>query len=91
MYGIPGEDEYWERVRERLEAPSRYYEPEPVRDSLYLDDELDLLEEKYGCGMAELPEGDLLDLVEEKTGICADGARWDGRFECIEYTYEEAS
>lgn len=92
MYSIPNEDEYWERLRERMETPSSLWDPEPERGTLFLDEELDDLEERYSCGMGELGECDLLEIVEEHTGIYPEAAEWDKWFECISYKYfEEAS
>ena len=92
MYGIPNEDEYWERVRECLEAPRIHQAPEMERGTLFLDEELDVLEEHYGCSMEDLGECDLLEVVEEYTGVYPEGAEWDGSFGCITYKYfEEAS
>lgn len=90
MYGIPNEDEYWENVRERMEAPSRFYEPEPVLETVYLDEEIDELEAEYGCPMDELTEGDLQDIVERLTGILPDSASYDSAYIGINYRYMEA-
>lgn len=91
MYGIPGEDEYWEKVRERLEAQNPYYDPEPEEGNIFVDEELDELEEKYGCSMSDLGESDLKEIVESMTGISPETVKWDGKFLCISYTYKEAS
>lgn len=40
---MPGEDEYWERIRERMEMGEA--EPEPEEKILSLDEELEELEE----------------------------------------------
>ena len=92
MWGIPfDEDAYWERRREEYENPRRYAdeEPEPVRDTLYLDEEIDDIEEKYGCSMVQLDEDDLLEIVKEFLGIDAEEAQWDEQFQGIEYRYFE--
>lgn len=41
---MPGEDEYWERIRERMEMGET--EPEPEEKILSLDEELEELEKK---------------------------------------------
>ena len=51
---MPGEDEYWERIRERMEMGET--EPEPEEKILSLDEELEELEKKYGCKLEELGE-----------------------------------
>lgn len=92
MCGIPGEDEYWERRREEVENPRSFrmglgWDDEPVYQSghLYLDDEIDDIEAERGYPMDELYEGDLLEILEEKKGIVADSAVWDGDFCSIDY------
>lgn len=45
MWGI-NEDEYWERVRESLEAPRKNEEPYLEEGTLFLDDEIEELEKK---------------------------------------------
>lgn len=91
IYGIPfDEDAYWERRREEYENPKHVpdWKPEPEREWLFLDDELDDLEEEYGCGLHELPEGDLSEIVEKMTGIYPETAKYDPRMYGIEYEYE---
>lgn len=91
MWMIPNEDEYWERVREEREAPSKYAEPYLEEETLFLDEEIEEIERKYGCSMEELYEGDLEDIVQEMRGIVPESARYDSSFECIVYKfYEEA-
>lgn len=51
MWLIPNEDEYWERVRESLEAPRKSEEPYLEEGTLFLDDEIEELEKKYGCSI----------------------------------------
>lgn len=46
MWLIPNEDEYWERVRESLEAPRKSEEPYLEEGTLFLDDEIEELEKK---------------------------------------------
>ena len=91
MWGIPGEDEYWERRREEYENPRRRYDEEKVieRDRFYLDEEEEQeeIEGKYGCAISKLSEGDLLDIVLDFIGIEAESAEWDDKFQCIEYWY----
>lgn len=90
MYEIPWEDQYWERKREEYENPKRDpdWEPEPERDWLFLDEELDDLEAEYECQLTELPEGDLLDIVEKMTGIIAIVANYNPMMYGIEYKYK---
>ena len=73
MWNIPDEDEYWERRREEFENPPRRRsqwddeEPPPLReDYLFLDEEQEELESKYGCPMVELDEDELLEIVAKK-------------------------
>ena len=90
MWGIPfDEDAYWERRREEYENPRRDpdEEPEPVRDTLFLDEEIDDIEAKYGCTMAQLDEDELLEIVKEFLGIDAEEAVWDEQYLGIEYKY----
>lgn len=89
-YGIPfDEDAYWERRREEYENPKRDpdWQPEPEREWVFLDEELDDLEAEYECKLTELPEGDLLDIVEKITGIVAEAATYDPRMYGIRYEY----
>ena len=93
MWSIPGEDEYWERRREEYENPKAFRrkslwddEEEPYYESgcLYLDEEVEEIEEKNGCGMSELYEDDLLDILM-KQGIEAESATWDDGSCSIDY------
>ena len=84
MWLIPNEDEYWERVRESLEAPRKSEE-----GTLFLDDDIEELEKKYGCSIEKLYEGDLEEIVLEKEGIVPESARYDPQFDCIVYKYYE--
>ena len=54
MWSIPNEDEYWERRREEYERVPKDWKPEPERQILSLDDELDDLEKEYGCKLEDL-------------------------------------
>lgn len=83
------EDAYWERVREEREAPSKYAEPYLEREYLFLDDEIEGLEEKYGCSLEELYEGDLEDIVLEMRGIVPESAEYDSSSLCIVYRFYE--
>lgn len=58
MWSIPNEDEYWERRREEYERVPKDWKPEPERQILSLDDELDDLEKEYGCKLEDLNEPD---------------------------------
>ena len=89
-YEIPWEDEYWERRREEYENPKRDpdWKPEPERDWLFLDEELDDLEAEYKCKLTELFEGDLIEIVERMTGIIPETAIYDPRMYGIRYEYE---
>lgn len=44
---MPGEDEYWERIRERMEMGEA--EPEPEEKILSLDEELEELEKNMAA------------------------------------------
>ena len=83
------EDEYWEHVRESLEAPRKNEEPYLEEGTLFLDDEIEELEKKYGCSIEELYEGDLEEIVLEKEGIVPESARYDPQFDCIVFKYYE--
>lgn len=85
------EDAYWERVREALENPRRPpdWEPEPESDWLWLDEEADGIEAEYDCRMQDLPEGDLMDILdrfvsEKKEWL---SAVWYENLCGIKYTY----
>lgn len=89
MWLIPNEDEYWERVRESLEAPRKSEEPYLKEGTLFLDDDIEELEKKYGCSIEELYEGDLEEIVLKKEGIVPESARYDPQFDCIVFKYYE--
>lgn len=86
------EDAYWERVRERMENPLRppEWKPEPETDWLFLDEEEGDLVSEYGCGMSELCEGDLFDILDRfiKTGQEWLSAVWDDGVCGIRYSYQ---
>ena len=63
MWSIPNEDEYWERRREEHERVPKDWKPEPERQILSLDDELDDLEKEYGCKLEDLNEPDIEEIV----------------------------
>ncbi|MCC8066809.1 MAG: hypothetical protein LIO94_06880 [Clostridiales bacterium] len=99
MYGgLMGEDAYWERRREEFENPRAFHrrsqweddEPEYAEGSLFLDEEIEDIEAEKGYPMAELDEGDLLDIVEDIKGIEADSAVWNVWYSCIDYKYQIA-
>lgn len=80
------EDAYWERVREYQEA-QKCNEPYLEEETLFLDEEIEEIERKYGCPMEELYEGDLDDIVQEMRGIVPEYARYDSSFECIVFKF----
>lgn len=86
MWNI-NEDAYWEHVREEREAPSKYADPYQEQEYLFLCEEIEKLEEKYGCSMDKLCEGDLEDIVHEMRGIIPESASYDSGFECIVYRF----
>lgn len=87
----PDEDAYWERRREEYENPKRdFEEPRFENDTLFLDDVVDDLEQRFGCMMQELGEPDLEDIVQELTGIIPDRARFNERLLGIDYRYDTA-
>ena len=95
MWGMRfNEDAYWERRREEWENPelSRRKgslddeEPEYETGSVFLDEEIEEIEEERGFPMKELYEGDLLEILEELKGIIAEKASWDEAFDAIDYT-----
>lgn len=90
-------DEYWERVREEKESPragrrSGWGDDEPEYETkhLYLDEELEEIEEERGWPIEELLEGDLLEIVEDFTGIRACSAEWVPGWDCIDYEVQVA-
>lgn len=85
MYGIPGEDEYWERVREERERVPDGWKPEPERQILSLDDELNDLENEYGCKLEELGEPDIEGIVFRIRGEYPFEAEYDPAFIAIFY------
>lgn len=96
MTDIPNEDRYWEMVREKTESPRRCvrdrweYDPVIEKKSLYLDCQIDDIEEKTGYSVEDFTEDELCEIVRELVGIEAGSAEWDPRFLCIKYTYQVA-
>lgn len=91
MWSIPDEDAYWERRREEYEKQFEPEYPLKVNDTVYLDEELDELEERYQCKIEELTEADLVDIVQELTGILPDTAKYVQNFCGIDYEYQESA
>lgn len=91
MWNIPDEDAYWERRREEYEKQFEPEYPLTVNDTVFLDEELDKLEERYQCRIEELTEADLADIVEEMTGIFPDTAKYDEKFCGIDYEYQKSA
>ena len=93
MYGFDfDEDEYWERVRERIENPPRHPwddPPEPEHDCYFLDDTEDEILEKYGYPVGELGEAEWWEIVNEKTGLEPEEVQYNDQFYCLDYTYRE--
>lgn len=85
MFGVINEDDYWESVRERMEAQ----DPGPYRvwDSMFLDDLHEEIEGAYGYPVQDLFEGDLIDIVEKYQKICPEEAKYNSRYDSIEYVY----
>ena len=80
------------------EAPAHTYtdeqwddeEPPPLReDYLFLDEEQDELESKYGCPMVELDEDELLEIVEQFVKLTPESAKWEENMQGIKYKYQE--
>lgn len=95
MWNIPDEDEYWERRREEFENPPRRRsqwddEEPPLReDYLFLDEEQEELESKYGCPMVELDEDELFEIVEQFVKLTPESAKWEENMQGIKYKYQE--
>ena len=87
------EDGYWENYREeyehgfrpRSEWDAMDAEPEYEEDWLFLDEEQEELEKKYGYPMDDLDEDDLLEIVEKFLKVKAESAKWDGSMIGIKY------
>ena len=77
MWSIPNEDEYWERRREEYERVPKDWKPEPERQILSLDDELDDLEKEYGCKLEDLNEPDIEEIVFRIRGEYPMSAEYD--------------
>lgn len=85
MWSIPNEDEYWERRREEYERVPKDWKPEPERQILSLDDELDDLEKEYGCKLEDLNEPDVEEIVLRIRGEYPISAEYDPAFIAIFY------
>ena len=79
------EDEYWERRREEYERVPKDWKPEPERQILSLDDELDDLEKEYGCKLEDLNEPDIEEIVFRIRGEYPISAEYDPAFIAIFY------
>ena len=79
------EDEYWERRREEYEKVPKDWKPEPERQILSLDDELDDLEKEYGCKLEDLNEPDIEEIVFRIRGEYPMSAEYDPAFIAIFY------
>ena len=79
------EDEYWERRREEYERVPKDWKPEPERQILSLDDELDDLEKEYGCKLEDLNEPDIEEIVFRIRGEYPMSAEYDPAFIAIFY------
>lgn len=65
-------------------------EPPPLReDYLFLDEEQEELESKYGCPMVELDEDELLEIVEQFVKLTPESAKWEENMQGIKYKYQE--
>lgn len=85
---MPEEDEYWERIRERMEMGET--EPEPEEKILSLDEELEELEKKYGCKLEELGEPDLEEIVYRLRGEYPAEAKYEPDWIAIFYRLDAA-
>lgn len=85
LINIPNEDEYWERRREEYERVPKGWKPEPERQILSLDDELDDLEKEYGCKLEDLNEPDIEEIVFRIRGEYPMSAEYDPAFIAIFY------
>ena len=65
-------------------------EPLPLReDYLFLDEEQEELESKYGCPMVELDEDELFEIVEQFVKLTPESAKWEENMQGIKYKYQE--
>lgn len=85
---MPGEDEYWERVRERMEMGET--KPEPEEKILSLDEELEDLEKEYGCKLEKLGEPDLEEIVYRLRGEYPAEVKYEPRWLSIFYRINAA-
>ena len=58
-------------------------------DYLFLDEEQEELESKYGCPMVELDEDELLEIVEQFVKLTPESAKWEENMQGIKYKYQE--
>lgn len=87
------EDGYWENYREEYEhgfRPRSEWDamdagPEYEDDWLFLDEEQEDLEKKYGYPMKELDEDDLLEIVKKFLDVEAETAEWKESMFGIKY------
>lgn len=56
---------------------------------LFLDEEQEELESKYGCPMVELDEDELLEIVEQFVKLTPESAKWEENMQGIKYKYQE--
>ena len=54
-------------------------------DYLFLDEEQEELESKYGCPMVELDEDELLEIVEQFVKLTPESAKWEENMQGIKY------
>lgn len=90
MWSIQNEDKYWERRREEYERVPKGWKPEPERQILSLDDELDDLEKEYGCKLEELGEPDLEEIVHRLRGEYPAEAKYEPDWIAIFYRLDAA-
>lgn len=90
MWSTPNEDEYWERRREEYERVPKDWKPEPERQILSLDDELDDLEKEYGWKLEELGEPDLEEIVHRLRGEYPAEAKYEPDWIAIFYRLDAA-
>ena len=88
----PDEDAFWERVREQRERLPKDWTPDPERRILVLEDDIDMLENEYGCELTEVSEDNLYDIVYRLCGDTPVRVEYDSQFLAIFYEVEaEAS
>lgn len=57
--------------------------------AVFLDEEQEELESKYGCPMVELDEDELLEIVEQFVKLTPESAKWEENTQGIKYKYQE--